>query len=130
MSTDLWMLVATGILSACIPFIYGAGRARAPGGIAWAFGNRETTLEVAPWVNRAVRAHQNLTENIGLFAILVLAAHAAGKANDATALGAAIFFCARVAHVLTYTAGLVYVRTAVFFAGVAGEILIFLQLLK
>jgi uncharacterized MAPEG superfamily protein len=130
MTTDLWMLVATGLWSALIPTIYGVGRFQIPGGSTWAFGNREAPLEVAPWVSRAVRAHQNLTENLGLFAILVLVAQVAGKANGATALGATLFFIGRVAHTVTYTAGLIYVRTAVFFLGIIGEIVILAQLFK
>ena len=47
-----------------------------------------------------------------------------------TALGAIIFFCARVAHAAVYTAALVGVRTAVLFVGVTGELLIVLQLLR
>src|SRR5437762_1301855 len=104
MTTDLWMLVATGLWSAIIPTIYAVGRFQVPGGGAWAFDNRETQLEVAPWVSRAVRAHQNLTENLTFFAILVLVAHVAGKANGATAFGATLFFIGRVAHTVTYTA--------------------------
>jgi uncharacterized MAPEG superfamily protein len=130
MTTDLWMLVATGLLSTFVPLIYAAGRFQVPGGFAWAFGNRETPLDVAPWVSRAVRAHQNLTENLALFAILVLTAHVAGKANAATALGASLFFWGRLAHIFIYTAGLVYLRTAVFFVAAAGELVILLQLFK
>lgn len=130
MTTDLWMLVATGLLSAAIPLVYAVGRGSVPGGLAWAFGNRDTSLEVAPWVNRAVRAHDNLTENLAGFAILVLVAQVAGKANASTALGAELFFFGRVAHFVTYTAGWIYVRTGVFFVAVAGEILILVQLFK
>src|SRR5262249_28796851 len=107
MTTDLWMLVATGLWSAMIPTIYGAGRFQVPGGGPGAFGNRETPLDVAPWVARAVRAHQNLTENLTFFAILVLVAHVTGNANGATALGATLFFMGRIAHTVTYTAGLI-----------------------
>src|SRR5436190_9099233 len=130
MTTDLWMLVATGLLSATIPLVYGAGRAQVTGGLPWAFGNRDTTLEVAPWVHRAVRAHANLTENLAAFAILVLVAQVAGKANSTTALGAEMFFFGRVAHLVTYTAGWIYVRTAMFFVAVAGELMILVQLFK
>ncbi|HEY1078418.1 MAG TPA: MAPEG family protein [Fontimonas sp.] len=130
MTTDLWMLVATGLWSALIPAIYAAGRFQVPGGIAWAFGNRETPLVAPPWAERTVRAHQNLTENLALFVILVLVAHVSGKANEMTALGASVFFYARIAHTLIYAAGLVYLRTLAFFAGTAGEILILLQLLR
>jgi len=58
------------------------------------------------------------------FAILVLAAHLSGKTGHLTAMGAAIFFCARLAHALVYTAGIIGVRTVVFFIGTLGEILI------
>lgn len=128
MTTDLWMLFASGAWSAMVFLIYAFGRFSAPGGIAWAFGNRDTPFEVAPWVARAVRAHQHLTENMTFFAILVLVAHVAGKANAMTALGAEIFFIARVAHTLLYTAGIAYLRTAAFSAALIGEIIIAVQL--
>lgn len=128
MTTDLWMLVATAVLSMSIPTIYLAGRLQAPGGTAWAFGNRDSDLAVPPWAARAIRAHANLTENLAPFAVLVLVAQVAGKSNHMTALGAEIFFVARVAHLLIYTAGITVVRTAAFFLGVAGEVLILSQL--
>jgi uncharacterized MAPEG superfamily protein len=129
MTTDLWMLVWTAVLSLVFFMIYAPGRFLAAGGVAWAFGNRDQALEVPAWTERAVRAHQNLTENLAPFAILVLIAHVTGKANDMTALGAQLFFWGRVAHALTYTAGMLYVRTAVFFVAFIGEVLILLQLL-
>ena len=60
----------------------------------------------------------------------MLVAHVSGKANSMTALGAQIFFWARVAHVAVYTAGITGVRTAVFFVGTAGELLILIQLFR
>jgi uncharacterized MAPEG superfamily protein len=128
MTTDLWMLVWTAVLSLIFPTIYLIGRMQTPGGVAWAFGNRERPLDVPDWTGRAIRAHANLVENIGPFAILVLVAHVTGKANETTALGATLFFWGRVAHVATYIAGLLYVRTAVFFVAMVGEILILFQL--
>lgn len=130
MTPDLWALLATGFLSLLVPGIYTVGRGQVHGGIDWAFGNRDRSLDVAPWVGRAVRAHQNLTENIGPFAMLVVVAHLAGKVNAVTALGAGIFFYARVAHVLIYTLGLTHLRTLAFLAGLAGELLIASQLLQ
>ena len=128
MTTDLWMLVATAVLSMLAPTIYLSGRIQTPGGVEWAFGNRDRDLDVPAYAARAQRAHGNLTENLAGFAILVLVAHVAGKANHLTALGAEMFFAARVAHLLVYTAGITMVRTAVFFLGTAGEILILSQL--
>jgi uncharacterized MAPEG superfamily protein len=128
MTTDLWMLVYTALLSMFFFFAYLPGRAGVPGGLAWAFGNRETSLAVPAWTSRAERAHQNLVENLAPFAILVLVAHVAGKANAATALGATLFFWARVAHAAAYIAGIIYLRTAVFFIATVGELLILSQL--
>jgi uncharacterized MAPEG superfamily protein len=122
------MLVATAVLSMLVPMIYLSGRIQTPGGVEWAFGNRDRELAVPAYAARAQRAHVNLTENLAGFAILVLVAHVAGKANHLTALGAEMFFAARVAHLLVYTAGITMVRTAVFFLGTAGEILILSQL--
>jgi uncharacterized MAPEG superfamily protein len=130
MTTDLYMLVWTGVLSLLVPSIYLIGRVQAPGGVEWALGNRAQPFEVAPWAVRAQRAHANLTENLAPFAILVLVAHVAAKANGWTALGATIFFWARVGHIAAYTAGLVPWRTALFFVGSAGEVLILIQILR
>lgn len=130
MSTDLFMLVCTAILAMTIPTIYLVGRIQTSGGMQWALGNRETPLEVPAWAERAQRAHLNLTENLAPFAALVIVAHLTGTAGSLSALGATLFFWARVAHVLVYTAGLIGVRTAVFFVGVFGEILILVQLFR
>jgi len=128
MTTDLWMLVYTSLMSMFFFFAYLPGRSLAPGGMAWAFGNRDTDLPVPEWTSRAVRAHLNLVENLAPFAVLVLVAHVAGKANSTTALGATLFFWGRVAHAATYIAGIVYARTAAFFVGTIGELMILSQL--
>ena len=123
------MLVWTAVLCLLLPGVYAAGRLSRPGGVAWGFGNRDAPLDAAPWVGRAVRAHANLVENLPPFLALVVVAHLTGRANDTTALGASIFFWARVAHALVYTAGVVYLRTAAFGVSLAGEVMILSQLL-
>lgn len=128
MTTDLWMLVYTALFSMFFFFTYLPGRTIVSGGLTWAFGNRETPLVVPAWTARAERAHANLVENLGPFAVLVLVAHVAGKANATTALGATLFFWGRVGHAITYIAGLIYVRTLVFFVATIGELLILSQI--
>lgn len=130
MTTDLWMLICTALLCLGIPFLYGTGRFLQPGGMQWAASNRESDLPVPGWTTRAVRAHLNLLESLTPFAILVLVAHVSGKANATTALGATIFFWGRVAHTIVYTAGVVYLRSLVWFAAWAGGLMILLQLFK
>lgn len=128
MTTDLWMLVYTTVLCMLMPMVYVGGELQAPGGIEWGFGNRDKPFELPPWAARAKRAHMNLLENLVPFAVLVLVAHGSGKANDMTALGATIFFWSRLAYAVIYTAGITYVRTAVFFGGTFGLLLILFQL--
>jgi uncharacterized MAPEG superfamily protein len=57
----------------------------------------------------------DLLENPGTFAVPVLVAHVVGESNDMTVLGATLFLWARVAHALDYVAGVVCLRTVVFF---------------
>jgi uncharacterized MAPEG superfamily protein len=129
MTTDLWMLVWTALLALGLPFIYLAGLTQAPGGAAWSLGNRAEPLAGIPeWVARAQRAHLNLLQNLAPFAILVLVAQVSGKANVTTALGATIFFWARVAHAAVYIAGIKYLRTLVFAFATFGAVLILAQL--
>jgi len=130
MTTDLWMLVSTALLGLCMPFIYGTGRSLQSGGFTWSAGNRETELVVPGWTRRAVQAHMNLIESLAPFAILVIVAHISGKANEVTALGSTIFFGGRVAHLIVYVAGIIYLRTLAWFASWAGGILILIQLFK
>jgi uncharacterized MAPEG superfamily protein len=129
MTTDLQMLVWTALLALLLPAVYAAGRLSRPGGVAWGFGNRDAPLATPPWVDRAVRAHANLVENLPPFIALVVVAHLTGRADDTTALGATIFFWARVAHALIYTAGVVYLRTAAFAVSLVGEGMILSRLL-
>ena len=130
MTTDLWMLVYTTLLCLGVPFLYGTGRFMQPGGFMWSAGNRETDLAVPGWTKRAVQAHANLLESLAPFAILVVVAHIAGKANATTALGATIFFWGRLAHLVAYVAGITYLRTLVWFGSWAGGVMVLLQLFK
>ena len=52
-----------------------------------------------------------------------------GAANETTALGATVFFWARLSHAILYIAGVPWLRTAAFFTGLAGEGLIIAQIL-
>jgi uncharacterized MAPEG superfamily protein len=92
-------------------------------------GNRENLPAIEGWAGRAQRAHRNMLENFVLFAALVLVAQVAGKANAMTALGAHLFFWARLVYAPVYLIGIPWVRTGVWGLSVVGLVLIFLQLL-
>lgn len=91
-------------------------------------GNRDDMPAIAGWAGRAERAHRNMLQSLVLFAVLVLVAQATGKLNATTALGAELFFWARVAYAAVYLVGLPWLRTAVWAVSVVGLLMIFLQL--
>ena len=71
-----------------------------------------------------------MQENLILFAIVVLVASAAGVSNEATALGAIVFFYARVGHAIIYTFGWPVIRPLFYFAGLYGIGVIGFEVLK
>ncbi len=97
-------------------------------GLPMLAGNREGLPRVTGWAGRAQRAHMNLLESLAVFAIVVLVAHAVGRFNDTTSLGAHLFFWGRVAYALVYIAGIPWLRTGVWLVSVVGMVLIFLQI--
>ena len=86
-------------------------------GMAKVLGNREDFSVPQGWQARWVRAHGNQLENLVLFGLVVLVAHAAGVSNTVTRAAAEMFVVARLLHALTYVAGILYVRTAAFYLG-------------
>ncbi len=90
-------------------------------GMRLGFSNRESVPEPTPIAGRADRAAKNMLENMVLFIAVFAAARAAGK-SDTT--GPAVFFFARLAYWLVYLAGIPYLRTALWLAGVVGILLL------
>lgn len=126
MTTDLFMLMLAGLLAFAqiMPITAGYFMYWGPKVI---FSNRDNLPPLPGWVNRASQAHRNLLENLPIFAILVIVAHLSGLSNEMTALGAMIFVGARVLYAMAYIAG-TPLRSVIFGAGVAGQMLILVQL--
>ena len=128
MTPDLTFLVWSAILCfvqavvavvGCLPIV----------GLPRLAGNRDDMPDIEGWPGRAIRAHRNMLESLVLFAILVLVAHLTQSANAMTALGAMIFFWARVAYAGVYVAGLPWVRTAIWGISIVGLAMIAAQVL-
>ena len=90
------------------------------GGTMLAVGNRENLPAASAFAGRAERAAQNTLENFLLFAAIALVAHAAGATNPKVALGAQVFFWARIVYLPVYYAGIAYLRTAVWVVSIIG----------
>lgn len=128
MSVELQLLVWSAGL-AVLQLIVAIPATIAQIGLPTAAGNREGMTEITGLAGRAIRAHRNMLESLVIFAILVLAAHAGGRSNAETVLGAQLFFWGRVAFAAVYLAGIPWVRTATWAASMFGLGLIFLQLI-
>jgi uncharacterized MAPEG superfamily protein len=127
MPVELQLLVWSTALAFVLVLISVLG-ATGERGLPELAANREGFGECKGWAGRAARAHLNLLENLILFTILVLVAQATGRFNATTALGAQIFFWARVAHAAIYLAGIPWLRTLAWLASIVGLAMIFLQL--
>lgn len=128
MTTDLWMLVATGALALFLSSVPQFRAMRQQWGFAKMLGNRDDLPPLTGWGGRTARAYNNLMDNIVLFGAAVLTVHVAGAANETSALMAQVFFGARIVHAVTYIAGIPYVRTVAYLVGAYAIIKIAMQL--
>ncbi len=117
MTTELTYLFLTAILLnlAWIPHVIGQVQSKGPL-TPDDYTNLREQSEFPAWVRRANRAHINLVEQFGAFAALVLIAHVLGVSTGATAAAAAVFFWARIAHLVVFLAGIrvLMLRTLIF----------------
>ena len=127
MTADLQMLVWSSALF-LVQMVVASIGAQGQVGLPALAGNREDLPAITGWAGRARRAHINMLENLLVFAIVVLVAHVAGRANSTTALGAALFFWGRLAFAIVYVVGVPWLRTALWAVALAGILMIFSQL--
>lgn len=92
-------------------------------------GPRDNMAPYSPGLGRAKRATANMIEAMCLFVPLVLVSVLSERTNQWTELGCMIFFFARLAFAPLYWFGVPVFRTLAYFAGTAGLIMIFLQVL-
>ncbi len=127
MSADLGLLVWSVFL--CFAqMLIAVITAQSQVGLATLLGNRENMPKLTGLAGRAARANRNMLESLALFATLVLVAHVTGQSNAMTALGATLFYWARVAYAIVYLWGQVPgLRTGVWAVSVVGLVIIFIQ---
>lgn len=125
---ELTMLMWAAILYV-VQILIAAAAADFQNGIPWGLGNREHIPVVPGWGGRAQRAHANMAESLLPFACLVLIAHASGRLGELSVLGAQIFLVSRLLYALLYIAGVKILRSLAYFGGLAGMVLIVIQIL-
>jgi len=120
MSVELQML-AWSIALGIVHLLVNAGFMTAQRGLRWNASARDGTPEPLTGVAaRMERAWRNFLETFALFAAAVLAVQLAGRGSDQTALGAQLYFWARLVYVPVYAAGIPYLRSAVWAVGLWG----------
>jgi uncharacterized MAPEG superfamily protein len=128
MSMDLKYLLFSVLLT-FVQVLIAAASANQAVGLNTLAGNREGMADLTGFAGRARRAHLNMIENMVLFTALVLIAAVAGKANAMTAMGALIFFWARLIYAAIYLLGIPWLRTLAWAVSVIGMVMIAVQLI-
>ena len=128
MSPDLKYLLFSVVLTA-VQVVIAAAAANHVVGLTTLAGNRDRLPEYTGFAGRAKRAHLNMLENMVVFTALVLIAAVAGKANAMTAMGALIFFWARLIYAVIYLLGIPWLRTLAWVVSVIGMVMIAWQMI-
>ena len=84
----------------------------------------------APWAERLMRAHANAIENLVIFALLVLVIEKTGMSTSSTTTACAVYFFARLVHVIAYVLAVPVIRTLAFAAGFFCQMTLGLTLLN
>jgi uncharacterized MAPEG superfamily protein len=84
----------------------------------------------AEWATRLMFAHDNAVENLVTFAPLVLILAQIDYSSTWTVYACAVYFWARVAHLIVYTLGLPVFRTLAFAVGFFAQAVLVLGIFK
>ncbi len=130
MTRELFWLSLTVILTGLlwIPYTLNRTQVRGLGG-AMANPTRDAKPH-AEWATRLMFSHDNAVENLVVFAPLVLILNAMDYSSEATVIACAVYFWARVAHLIVYTMGLPVFRTLAFVVGFLAQAVLALAIFK
>jgi uncharacterized MAPEG superfamily protein len=129
MSTELTSLVEVSTFTALlwVPYVLNRMIVR---GIPATVGYPNDPEPLARWAQRLRAAHANAVENLVVFAALILAAHALGVSTPVTAAAGPLYLWSRVAHAVTYTFRVPWLRTLAFVGGFAAQMMVAWEVLR
>jgi uncharacterized MAPEG superfamily protein len=130
MPKEFFWLMLTIILTGLmwIPYILDRSSVR---GLSVAMGNPSPNDKPqSHWAQRMMAAHDNAVENLVLFAPLVLIAHALNISNGVTVAACAVYFWARLAHLIAYSLGIPVLRTLCWAIGWLALVALVLEIFK
>jgi uncharacterized MAPEG superfamily protein len=128
MAIELQMLVWSVVLGLVVVGI-AATLGTQQRGLGWNVGARDgIAAPLTGIAARMDRASRNFLETFPFFAAVVLLVVISQHTNASTALGAQLYFWARLAYVPIYAAGIPYLRTLVWAVSIVGLVKILLAL--
>jgi uncharacterized MAPEG superfamily protein len=120
MTIELTMAAWTLVLAFVQILAFDMARTRQYGA-KWNMGARDGEMPpLGAGAQRLKRAQDNLFETLPLFLGAVLIAHVAGRTSATTAIGAQLYFWARVAYLPLYGFGVPVIRSLVWVVSIVG----------
>lgn len=119
MIVELWVLLGCVALIFVLIFVQQVHIDRLMG-VKFAISNRGEPKTPTAFGGRADRALENAKENTLMYAPLALIVAIVGISSNLTEMGALVFGLGRVVHAFTYLAGIIFVRSLAWMAGIIG----------
>ena len=124
MGTELQML-AWAIALGLVHLMLDAAMKTSERGLAWNASARDDGAKpLGKVAGRVNRSWKNFLETFPMFAAALLAVVLAGRTGEQTALGAQLYFWARLAYIPAYAAGIPYVRSLIWAVSLVGILLV------
>lgn len=130
MTRELFWLTLTVILTGLmwVPYILNRVQVR---GLSGSMANPSRgDKPQADWANRMMFAHDNAVENLIIFAPLVLILSQIDYSTKWTVYACAVYFWARLAHVIVYAMGVPVLRTLTFTIGFLAQAVLALAIFR
>ena len=130
LTPELFWLTLTVILTGLlwVPYILNRSKIRGLGG---AMANPAPGAKPhSPWATRLMFAHDNAVENLAVFAPLILILNAIDYSSKWTVYASAVYFWARLTHIIVYTLGIPVFRTLAFTVGFLAQAVLALAIFK
>ena len=130
MTPELFWLTLTVILTGLLWVPYTLNRIMVRGVVGSMANPSRNDKPHAEWATRLMFAHDNAVENLIVFAPLILILSELDYSTKWTVYAAAVYFWARVAHLIVYTLGLPVFRTLAFTIGFFAQVVLALAIFK
>ena len=130
LTPELFWLTLTVILTGLLWVPYILNRINVRGMVGSMANPTPGAKPHAPWATRLMFAHDNAVENLVIFAPLILILNEIDYSTKWTVYASAVYFWARVAHLIVYTLGLPVFRTLAFTVGFLAQAVLALAIFR